>query len=350
MQGRTFWIAAWAAVALAIAGCSSRQLLNAVPARGDTQVATNVVYDAAHKLRLDVYAPADANDAPLVVFFFGDRWERGDKSDYQFVGRALADQGFVALVVNTRLYPPATYKQFLADSAHAVMWAHQHAAEYGASPQKLFLMGFSAGAYNVAMLALDPGYLKAAGGSRDEVAGVIGISGPYNFMPITASDLRAIFWPPSDFAKTQPVYWASHGGNPPMLLLASRADKLVNASSTQTLFGDIKQAGGPVEEIFYNDLSNQDTIQVLAPVWQKRADEMQNIVSFVHRTLMNPPYRGVPEGSTGGGGIATQPASAISVLPLQAPIAIPVPSQSVAPPAAAASVAAPAAAGRSQPM
>ncbi|TAM12625.1 MAG: alpha/beta hydrolase [Nevskiaceae bacterium] len=283
----------------------------------------NVVYDPALGLTLDVYAPRRATNAPLVVFFGGERWARGDKADYGFVGEALASQGFVAVVANYRFYPPATYKQFLGDCARAVVWAQRNAAKYGASANKTFVMGYSAGAYNAAMLALDPEFMKAAGGNRNSLAGMIGISGPYNFLPITAPDLRTIFWPPSDFNKTQPAYWV-RSDNPPMLLLASRANQVANAADTQALFAAVKAAGGTVEEVMYDNLSHRDTLTVLATGAQTRADEMKNIVSFVNRTLAKAGSRS----TDGSSGIRTQPSPmlpAMTTTPeqLPAPVALP---------------------------
>lgn len=289
----------------------------------------NVVYDPAHGLALDIYAPRRATDAPLVVFFGGERWARGDKADYGFVGEALASQGFVAMVANYRFYPPATYTQFLGDCARAVVWAQQNASQYGASANKIFVMGYSAGAYNAAMLALDPEFLQAAG-SRTPLAGMIGISGPYNFLPITAADLRAIFWPPSDFNKTQPTYWARRDA-PPMLLLASRANQVANPADTEALFAAVKAAGGTIEEVLYDNLSHRDTLTVLATGAQTRADEMKNIVSFVHRTLAKAAAR---RAAAANSGIRTQPSPmlpAMTITPEQLPAPVPLPAPDTAP-------------------
>lgn len=296
------------------------------PASGGAGVQTGVVYDSSHQLSLDVYQPQGVQDAPLVVFFYGDRWQHGTRAEYAYVGQALAARGFVAMVAEYRMYPPATWKEFLGDSAGAVVWARKHAAEYGADPDKLFVMGYSAGAYNAVMLGLDPQWLKAAGGSRSQLAGVIGISGPYDFVPITAPDLRTIFWPPSGFAKTQPVYWAD-GHNPPMLLIASRANKVANPADTEKLYNRIKQAGGPVTKLFYQGLSNSDTVRVLAIGRQDRADEMKNIAAFIHNTPAASP--------TSQPGISTQPAriDSISTLPAPTVLVAPAPAQSVLSPA-----------------
>ena len=64
-------------------------------------------YGADPQHRLDVYVPerAAAAPRPLVVFWHGGRWSFGDKADYRFVGAALADLGYVAVLANYRHYP-----------------------------------------------------------------------------------------------------------------------------------------------------------------------------------------------------------------------------------------------------
>lgn len=269
-------------LSIGLIGCSTRQMLNTVTPSSGYSVANNVTYDIAHNLKLDVYTPDTAQNAPVVIFYHGGRWQHGDKSDDRFVGQALAAMGFVAVVPNTRLYPPAHYKDFLHDSAQAVAWTRKFAKSYGGNPDQIVLMGFSSGAYNAMMLALDPAWLKAVGGSADWIKGAIGISGPYDILPITAPDLRAIFGPASQFQKTQPVFWAN-GDNPPLLLIASRADRIVKVKNTTELFDRVKRAQGPVEKVIYQNLDHLDTLADLSSSLLDKADISRNVAAFIHR-------------------------------------------------------------------
>jgi len=267
---------------LSLAGCSGQQVLNAMTPGIGYSVANDIAYGAGHDLKLDVYVPNGAENAPVVVFFYGGRWEHGDKKDYKFVGQALAAMGFVAVIPNYRLYPPARYKDFLGDCAEAVVWTHKFAHAYRGDADKLVLMGHSAGAYNAVMLALDPEFLKAAGGDPGWIKGAIGLSGPYDILPLTSPDLRAIFGPPDQFVRSQAVSWAN-GGNPPLLLIASKADRIVNVRNTEELFDRVKRANGPVEKVIYQDLNHGDTVADLAAPLRGRADLRQNVAEFVHR-------------------------------------------------------------------
>jgi acetyl esterase/lipase len=184
--------------ALIAAGCSRAAFLAAnVPAMfGAYTRHTDVRYaagaGAAHLLDVYVADKPPHGPRPLVVFWYGGRWTDGDKSDYKFVGAALAGLGYVAMLPNYRHYPDVKMAGFMADAAEAVQWAVAHAAEYGADPSRLFLMGHSAGAHIAALLALDTSYLRATGGPVPAIAGVISLSGPLDFLPWTARAVSAI--------------------------------------------------------------------------------------------------------------------------------------------------------------
>ncbi len=267
-------------ISFGLQGCSGVTILNTLSPRDGVQVTRSIVFDRQHELKLDVYQPANAHAAPVIVFFWGGRWEDGDKSMYRFVGAELASKGFVVVIPNYRLYPDVTFPAFVNDSAKAVAWTHEHIGQYGGSTNKIVLMGHSAGAYNAAMLALNPAYLKAVGGSRQWIRGMIGLGGPYDFLPLVEPDLKAIFGPPSQYPVTQPIHWAD-GTNPPMLLIESRADTIVYPKNTRNLYAKIKENGGPVEKFMVDDLSHPMLIGVVSNVLSSQSPILQKIVSFV---------------------------------------------------------------------
>ncbi|MBC6697416.1 alpha/beta hydrolase [Hymenobacter puniceus] len=125
--------------------------------------------------RLDVYTPKRkaAVPYPVVVFIHGGSWDSGNKDFYSFIGRRLASQGVVAVVVNYRLAPAVQVPQMADDCARAVAWTAQHIAEYGGDPQRLFLMGHSAGGGLAALLAADNRLLARHGWSQNPVKGVL---------------------------------------------------------------------------------------------------------------------------------------------------------------------------------
>ena len=107
-----------------------------------------VPYADGDRMKLDIYGPKDPKGpAPVVMFIYGGAWNKGARADYQFVGRALAANGFVAVIPDYRLYPDVTYPQFLEDNASAVKWIEGHIGSYGGDTSRFFILGHSAGAY-----------------------------------------------------------------------------------------------------------------------------------------------------------------------------------------------------------
>ena len=141
-------------------------------------------------------------------------------------------------------------------------------------------MGHSAGAYNVAMLALDPRWLKAVGVDRGALAGVIALAGPYDFLPITEPDVIPVFAPVQDGPASQPITFAD-GHNPPMLLLAGGADETVQPRNTLSLAARIRSLGGPVADKIYPGIGHIGLITALAPVFAWRAPVLTDVWQFI---------------------------------------------------------------------
>jgi acetyl esterase/lipase len=267
-----------AALAL-VAGCSPVDLLNATVSGSGVSVIRDVAFGAGPRMTLDVYQPVRAL-GPLVVFLYGGSWRTGDKSMYPFVAKPLAARGAVVVVPNYRLYPQVLFPDFLHDNAQAVAWSLRHAAELGADPGRVFLVGHSAGAYNAAMLALDPVYLEQAGTSRDQLAGVAGLAGPYDFLPMTDPDIIPVFAPVNNGPASQPVNYVD-GRNPPLLLLAGDADTIVRPRNTVSLAKRVAAAGGRVATRIYPGVGHIGIVTAFAPLFSGKGPVLDDVWSFV---------------------------------------------------------------------
>lgn len=122
---------------------------------------------------LDIYAPADGNDHPVLVWIHGGGWRKGDKSNVQRKPQAFVNKGFVFVSISYRFVPQVTVKEMAGDIAKATKWVHDHAREYGGSPDKMFVAGHSAGAHLSALVCTDHRYLKAEGLSLSIIKGCI---------------------------------------------------------------------------------------------------------------------------------------------------------------------------------
>ena len=233
-----------ALIALLSSGCE--RVFFGYVNRGVPPPDSSVVYAPDRVLSLDVYRPrgiANASHAPTVVFFYGGAWKRGSRAQYRFVGERLASNGILAIIVDYRTYPAAGFPAFMDDAADAVAWAHAHAGEYGGDPRQLFIAGHSAGAQIAALLATDARYLAKRGLRPGQLAGVIGLSGPYNFN--VGEEYAPIFGPPSQWPKAQAVNYVD-GDEPPFLLIQGQADHTVAPRNSTELADELRAAHVPV--------------------------------------------------------------------------------------------------------
>lgn len=257
-----------------------------LPARwGGHRRVADIAYGPLAEHRLDVYLPASAAAdhplAPLIVFWHGGRWSFGDKDEYRFVGAALTALGCVVLVPNYRHYPQVKMNGFLADAALATRWALEHGGEYRADPQRVYLMGHSAGAHLAAMLALDRRHLAAAGvAQKAPFAGVIGLSGPYDFLPLREADVQDMFGPEENYPLSQPINFVS-AASPPMLLMHGLRDATVLPKNARNLAAALQKVGVPVTLKLYEALEHAGTVAALSPLALGTPDIQAEIGAFV---------------------------------------------------------------------
>lgn len=265
------------ALGLLASACSPLGVLNAMAPK--RLAARDIPYGPGPRRTLDVYAPARRHGtAPVVVFIYGGSWDSGDKAEYRFVGGALAAAGFVTIIPDYRLYPEVVFPAFLDDCAAAFAWACAHGGDYGGNG-RMVLVGHSAGAYNAAMLALDPSYLARAGATRP-LAGTVGLAGPYDFLPVRTAELKAIFGQPPTPPDTQPINHVD-GKNAPMLLLAGASDTTVLPRNTVRLAARIRAAGGPVESRIYPGIDHKEIIGAMGVPFRFIAPTYPDVTRFI---------------------------------------------------------------------
>jgi acetyl esterase/lipase len=126
---------------------------------------------------LDVYAPRGAKQLPVVFWIHGGGWQKGDKAEVFHKPQAFLDKGFVFVSTNYRFVPAVDMATIAGDIAKSIHWVHDHIAEYGGDPQRLFVMGHSAGAQLAALISIDDRYLKAEGLSLSIITGCVPLDG-----------------------------------------------------------------------------------------------------------------------------------------------------------------------------
>ena len=278
------WFVLPLAALAVLVGTAPGATLNLLASVGGHKLSDGVAYGPLARHKLDIYRPASAAPAlgwPVVVFFYGGSWNRGERADYRFVGEALASRGVLTLVADYRLYPDVRYPDFLSDCAQALAYGLHEAAALGGNPKRVFVMGHSAGGYNAAMLALDARWLQATGHSPQELAGWVGLAGPYDFLPIHNPDVKPVFFHPSYPAGSQAIDYARRDA-PRGFLAAAVNDELVNPQrNTVGLATRLRDAGAPVTVKLYERVNHMTIAAALA--WPLRwvAPVLDDVSEFV---------------------------------------------------------------------
>lgn len=240
---------------LGIAGCTGVQLGAANLIETANVPRTEVAYGDGPRQRYDVYPALDSvgrprvTPAPLVIFVHGGSWESGDKRGYAWVGEALAQMGYVAVLVNYGLMPETRFPDFVDDAARAVAQIRRNAVAYGGDTTRVVLMGHSAGAHIAALVAYDARYLARHGTTPGVLRGFVGLSGPYDFVLDTKLLRRTFAGTPQREHDAMPVHFVT-SASPRTLLVMGEDDRTVNPRNTRSLTAALRRVGAPVEELW----------------------------------------------------------------------------------------------------
>ena len=243
--------------------CSANLLIAFVLSGAEAQdVKRDIPYGDHQRQVLDVYAPPGAKNRPVVCWIHGGGWQTGDKTDVQHKPQAFVEKGFVFVSTNYRLLPAVDMATIVRDVARSIHWVHDHIAEYGGDPNRLLVMGHSAGAQLAALICTDDRYLKDEGLSLSIIKGCVPVDGDTFDVPAiieTAETRRRVHGQPQakyghrekfgdDPAKHRDFSAVTHvardKGIPPFLILHV-AEHPDTSAQAQRLAAALKGAGVP---------------------------------------------------------------------------------------------------------
>ena len=242
----------------------------------------DVAYADGSGRKLDVYTPdKPMGPSPVVMFIHGGSWSGGAKYEYEFIGRAFAANGYVAVIPDYRKWPEVAYPDFLSDNAQAVRWIEDHIGEFGGDKTRLFLAGHSAGAYNAVMLGLDRSFLREYEVTIP-IRAVAGISGPYNFYPFEYDEVRRTFGDAPNPEGTQPVNLVTSDA-PPMLLVSGTSDPIVRRQNSEELARRLQAQNIWVTEKYYEGFGHMEPIIAFGALWRWRMPVLADTLEFFQR-------------------------------------------------------------------
>lgn len=269
-------------VLLPVGACSPRGLVEWALLSHGFELMPDRPYGARPRQRLDVYRPVRAPPkAPVVVFVYGGRWQSGSKAQYRLLGDALTREGVLAVVPDYRLAPDVQFPGWVEDAALAIRWVRDSIARFGGDPERIFVVGHSAGAHTAMLLALDPRYLDAAGVPRETIRGFAELAGPVA-TTWTDPDVQALMGPRSGWANTYPLTHAG-GGAPPLLLLHGSQDRTVSPDNARRLAAAVRERGGCARVRIYDGLDHVGIVIALSLPRLAIAPVMADLIAFVRQ-------------------------------------------------------------------
>lgn len=220
----------------------------------------NVPYTsgAGPQQQLDLFVPTNRKNMPLIVYVHGGGFGHGDKfgDSLNPDELQLLWDGYAMASINYRLAPGALWPAQIEDCKAAIRWLKAHASQYGYDPNRIGVMGESAGGQLVAMLSTTSGTKKFDVGENldysSDVACAVDMFGPTDFTaPEVAADVgaHAIFGGTAkdhmELARSaSPIYYI-HPDQPPIMVIHGTADHLVPFLQSERFVDALEKAGAP---------------------------------------------------------------------------------------------------------
>ncbi|MEM6640717.1 MAG: alpha/beta hydrolase [Pseudomonadota bacterium] len=276
MNGRFQRASIW--LILICTGCSGTQILNATSPDGSYTLESGIAYGEHPRQKLDIYTTlAPLPNAPTLVFFYGGGWRDGNRSEYAFVASALTARGFSVVIADYRLYPDVVFPVFVEDGADALNWLAAEGRRYGLRSDRISLIGHSAGAHIAALLALDQSYRD--GRMFPVIESWVGMSGPYDFLPIEEGYLLDVF-PEATRTQSQPVNFVRRGA-PSTLLLHGADDDIVDVRNSERLAVALAELGNDVRVEVYPDAGHARPVAAFAPLLTFLDTSLADTIDFL---------------------------------------------------------------------
>ena len=208
--------------------------------------------------RLDVYYSQKDSNRDVLIFVHGGAWESGSKDLYSYLGRNFVRAGLVTVLINYSL-SPNPIQRMAQDCTAAVMWVYQNISVYGGNPNRIFLMGHSAGGHLIELINADTRYFAEYRIRRNPIFGIIlldafgldmyqylnsgsAVSDRYynTYIQVFSSD-------PRRWKRASPMRYRQNIRNPHLILVGERTYPTIQKQSRQLYNFLLTTRQAPVE-------------------------------------------------------------------------------------------------------
>lgn len=200
---------------------------------------------------LDIYQPDHCNLCPVMIYIHGGTWVLGDKGGLSYKAKAFTDHDYIYISINYRLSPDVQFPAHARDVARAFDWVKKNISDYGGDPDRIYLIGHSAGGHLAALITLNDHYLAELDLLPTDIAGIIGLdSAAYHLPSLFAAEPENQYlfeWAfgddPQKWEQASPICYIREGLQVPPFLLLVAGDRQVSKTVNQEFYQQLQQHG-----------------------------------------------------------------------------------------------------------
>ncbi len=245
--------------------------------------------DAGKFNLLDVYH-SDKFTKPqdVIVFIHGGSWRSGNKETYWFLGRNFARKGKVTVILNYQLSPDVVNQDMALDCAKGLKWVKENIAKYGGNPDRIFVMGHSAGGQLAALINQDPKYFAALN-IKNPIKGVI-LNDPfglniYHYMKIQLDTddeyipgfLKVFSANEENWIKASPIFTVGQITNPYQLFIGGKTYQSIKMQ-TPAFYEALKENH---KEVYFQRIKNKKHVAMISQMFFSWNQLYKEIIDFM---------------------------------------------------------------------
>ncbi|MFP6583749.1 MAG: alpha/beta hydrolase [Candidatus Hydrogenedentota bacterium] len=239
---------------------------------------------ADNKDKLDLYMPKGDGPHPVVIFIHGGGLLRGSKDPYGFVDSYFAQNGFVAVIPNHRLSPSVKHPAHIEDIAASFAWVHENITKHRGNPMQIFVTGHSAGAYLAGLLACDACYLAAHDLKRENIAGVIPISGFYHVERLATGRPKSVWGENAEtWLAASPAQYTD-AAVPPILFLYADGDAPERRKESEDMVAALREAGH--SNASTKQIDDRDHVSIARKLASEGDETAPAMLAFMNQILL----------------------------------------------------------------
>ncbi|KAF9591759.1 hypothetical protein IFM89_007089 [Coptis chinensis] len=268
-----------------------------------SQIRRSIVYGDQPRNRLDLYVPLKSDELkPVVAFVTGGAWIIGYKAWGSLLGLQLADRDIIVACIDYRNFPQATISDMVNDASQGISFVCNKISEYGGDPNRIYIMGQSAGAHIASCAIIDQAIKECGEGestswSVSQIKAYFGLSGGYNLLSLVdhfheRGLYRSIFLSimegneslgrfSPEVVVQDPRFKSAVSLLPPVVLFHGTADYSIPSDSSKNFADALQRVGARAELVLYEGKTHTDLF-IQDPLRGGTDDLVKDIISLIH--------------------------------------------------------------------